>query len=300
MRHTLGAVVALVLALHAGPASYGQDRGFPSSASGVLQTTDGIMLAIQNGGGKKPLWSYNGRYGVQGNPGERFSVYLYNPGPGVQKFVLTLDGINVIDGSSGSVNGKGYILRPGEVEIVRGWRDGAFYREFVFDWKGRDVATLLDQAGNQGTLGLAVWEGEVTSGSLDAAVPEYYPGGLAPARTRGGYEYAPGIPMLSPNDLGVGQGGRVLSPVRQVTFRPTEMVAQLSLFYATYNALRHVGATPVSGSPGSGITPQPYRSAYPPIDQPPYVVPQTPPPPPAPQPWGGNPFPQDAPSVFRD
>lgn len=308
MRTILWTVVGMTLAFDAAPTSYGQgQQEFPSSAGGVLQTADGIMLAIQSGGGNKRLWNYNGRYGVAGNPGERFSVYLYNPGPGVRKFVVTLDGVNVIDGARGAARGKGYILRPGQAETVRGWRDGAFYREFVFDWKGRDVATLLGQGGNQGTLGVAVWDGYVTSGPLYAeSQPPYPSGGAYPlqegAPSRHGqaptreapqrsYGYESEAAQPSPNDLGVGQGGRVHSPIRRVTFQQTRMVAQLSLFYATHNALRQVGAHPVNGGP-----PQPYQSAYPPSDQRPYA-PQAPP---VQQPWGGNPFPQDGPSVFRN
>ncbi|WP_164104125.1 hypothetical protein [Candidatus Laterigemmans baculatus] len=311
MRAILGSVVGTVLALYGAipgaPATYGQEQGFPSSAPGVLQTTDGIMLAIQSGGGRKPLWYYNGRYGVQGNPGERFSVYLYNPGPGLRKFVVTLDGINIIDGSRGSISGKGYILQPGEAETIRGWRDGPYYREFVFNWRGRDVARLLGQGGNQGTLGLAVWDGQITRGPLMAEAPDRYRSAeaapmpeSAPADSRGGYG-APGVPLPSPNDLGVDSGGRVLSPVRQVTFQPTALVAQLSLFYATQNALQQVGASRVGSGGGYIPMPQPYESARPPFDQPPYSPPRPPQPPqPTPQPWGGNPFPQDAPSVFRD
>lgn len=278
--------------------------GFPG-ARGTLQTADGIMLAIQSRGRNVPLWEYRGRYGVAGTPGEEFSVYLYNPGPGTKKFVVTLDGVNVIDGSRGSSRGLGYILQPGQSEVIRGWRDGNYHRRFVFDWKGRDVATMLGQAGNQGTLGLAVWDGYVHRGNEIAAAPG---GRQAPAPTQQPMRQsdAPasrssrGGAQASPNDLGVGQGQSEFNPIRRVEFRATDLVAQMSLFYATLPALQHVGAQRVDGAPPA-VIPRPSQPPYQQPPRPPFQPPyQRPEPPRVRPPWGGNPFPQDAPSVFRN
>jgi hypothetical protein len=55
---------------------------------------------------------------VAGRAGHRYSIYVRNQGPGRIEVVVTVDGLDVIDGKGGSLSKRGYLLDPyGDVDI---------------------------------------------------------------------------------------------------------------------------------------------------------------------------------------
>jgi hypothetical protein len=63
-----------------------------------------------------------GRWFVIGEQGRRYSIVLRNETDYRLEAVLSVDGLDVMDGRPASMRKRGYILRPRERLVVDGWR----------------------------------------------------------------------------------------------------------------------------------------------------------------------------------
>lgn len=94
--------------------------GTPKATSGVFSIGGGIVtmgLRDENG---KFLNGYvsGGKNYVQGEAGTRYSIILRNRSPFRFEIVLSVDGLDVLDGKDASFSKRGYILDPrGELEV---------------------------------------------------------------------------------------------------------------------------------------------------------------------------------------
>jgi hypothetical protein len=59
---------------------------------------------------------------VQGQQGKRYSIVLRNNSPGRIEVVVSVDGLDVIDGRNGSLNKRGYLIQPQGRLRIDGWR----------------------------------------------------------------------------------------------------------------------------------------------------------------------------------
>lgn len=64
----------------------------------------------------------NGRSYVEGVAGQRYSIFIRNLTPGRIEAVVTVDGLDVIDGRAGSLAKRGYLIDPHGVLEVDGFR----------------------------------------------------------------------------------------------------------------------------------------------------------------------------------
>ncbi|MDB6006078.1 MAG: putative outer rane lipoprotein [Prosthecobacter sp.] len=75
------------------------------------------------------------------------------------EIVLSVDGLNVLNGKAASPKQRGFILEPKETYEVDGFRkDDTTARSFVFGSVSRSKAAAKGAAGNVGVIGLAVFE----------------------------------------------------------------------------------------------------------------------------------------------
>ena len=107
--------------------------------------------------------SRNGKPFIAAQPGENYSVRLYNPLPIRVAVNLTVDGLNSISGKPSDIaSGEKWIIDPYNFVTIRGWQvNGGEARRFFFTkkrksyakWQGKQLDK--DLAANCGVIGAA-------------------------------------------------------------------------------------------------------------------------------------------------
>jgi hypothetical protein len=121
-------------------------------------------------GGFLPGFEAGGRKFVEGESGERYALYIKNKTTSRLEVVMSVDGLDVIDRSPGSFDKRGYILDPGEKQLIQGFRySESEIQAFRF---GTVAGSLANQrygaagAANAGVVGFAIFpEAEYSYGS---------------------------------------------------------------------------------------------------------------------------------------
>lgn len=98
---------------------------------------------------------------VVGTRGSVYRISLQNKTKKRIEVVASVDGIDVLDGKSASVNKRGYVLKSGEKIEIAGFRKNQErVREFQFGSVAQSAAAQRGEsaARNVGVIGLAVWQ----------------------------------------------------------------------------------------------------------------------------------------------
>ena len=127
------------------------------------QTAAGNMIewGIKGGFGYLPTydtWSSSRRF-VVGKNGESYSILLKNRCKSRLEVVLSVDGLDVIDGKTAGFSKRGHVIAPGETLEVKGWRTGPdTVARFRFSTVSGSYANLAHgDHRNVGVIGLAVF-----------------------------------------------------------------------------------------------------------------------------------------------
>lgn len=119
-----------------------------------------MRVEILQGGRVLPTIHHNGQVFVKTPKSGDYSVRLTNNSPNRRMGVLSVDGINAVDGSAAGHDGPGYVLGPWESIEVTGWhRTSSKVASFAF---GAQEASYAKQRGqgvkNVGVIGVAVFD----------------------------------------------------------------------------------------------------------------------------------------------
>lgn len=122
-----------------------------------------MKIEILQAGKVLPSVLHDGKFYMEAPEKGEYIVRLQNTHFSRRLVVLSVDGVNVIDGKDASYNGAGYVLRPWETVDVPGWRRSnqevaAF--EFVPEKEGYAEKTGRGTA-NVGIIGVAVFDEKV-------------------------------------------------------------------------------------------------------------------------------------------
>ncbi len=106
------------------------------------------MEVISDQWGKKPEGARYGKPFVSANPGERYSIVLYNPLPVRVAVNLTVDGLNSISGNPSSPSeGRKWIIEPNSHVKISGWQVSSRHnRRFFFTNKEKSYAAWRSNA----------------------------------------------------------------------------------------------------------------------------------------------------------
>ena len=124
---------------------------------------DGVSVEIRGGsswGGAFPGYYIGGRNYVVGEAGQRYTIKIRNNSHRRVELVLSVDGLDVMDGRSASTSKRGYIVPARSSRTVEGWRTSmssvaAFRFGAVSDsYSARKGAGTR----NVGVIGAAVFE----------------------------------------------------------------------------------------------------------------------------------------------
>ena len=114
---------------------------------------------LRESGETAPTYALKDRFYVQGSAGERYIVRVSNPTARRIEAVVTVDGLDVVDGEPGDLRKRGYVVPPyGEVRI-EGFRtsqdDVATFR---FSSVANSYAGKKGKARNVGVIAVALFE----------------------------------------------------------------------------------------------------------------------------------------------
>jgi hypothetical protein len=117
------------------------------------------VQVLRENGDSLPTYAARDRFYVQGNAGERYIVKVTNPTAHRVEAVVTVDGLDVIDGEDGDLHKRGYVVPPyGEVR-VEGFRTSqADVATFRFSSVNDSYAGRKGKARNVGVIAVAIFE----------------------------------------------------------------------------------------------------------------------------------------------
>lgn len=95
---------------------------------------------------------------VEGRQGSEYELRLRNESGRRAVFVVTVDGLSIMDGKPGTVNGSGYIVEPGQAQDIPGWRLNLnATAHFQFSTLPEAYASQMGRPENIGVIGVAVF-----------------------------------------------------------------------------------------------------------------------------------------------
>ena len=122
-------------------------------------------------GSELPVHWHEGRAYVVGRPGNEYQVIVRNRRGEDVLAVVSVDGLNVMDGKAASPRQGGYVLSPWERLDIRGWRKSMDeIASFYFTSLGDSYAGRTGQPQNVGVIGVAIFNRKPVHYESPAAV----------------------------------------------------------------------------------------------------------------------------------
>ncbi|HEX5058185.1 MAG TPA: hypothetical protein VFV99_02440 [Kofleriaceae bacterium] len=131
------------------------------------------VQVITESGETAPTYAFKGRYYVQGNDSEHYTIRVTNPTGNRVEAVVSVDGLDVVDGEDGDLNKRGYIVPAyGEVRI-EGFRTSlADVASFRFSSVDNSYAGKKGKSRNVGVIAVAIFEEHAPPPEQQIIVPE--------------------------------------------------------------------------------------------------------------------------------
>jgi hypothetical protein len=237
--------------------------GYAQGVVSPLQTT--VEIVDRSEGRALPIYWHEGRRYVIGKPGNEYTIRVRNSGNGRVLAVMSVDGINVITGTTASPQQSGYVLAPFESADIGGWRKSmsrtaAFYFTALPD----SYAARTGRPDNVGVIGVAVYRER----TLPIAREEMRQRGTARAESApapaaspsaGANAAADAVAQAAGERLGTGHGRSESSYASYTRFeRASDAPAEtIAIYYDSYENLLAQGV-PVAPPPLARNRPNPF------------------------------------------
>lgn len=150
-------------------------NGFRRFAAGSVAAAGGVVsVALRDEGGRfLSGFAAAGKSYVIGEAGRRYTIVVHNNTDNRLEIVLSVDGLDVLDGKAASFNKRGYLVDArGEVEVDGFRQSTETVAAFRFgSVRGSYAAQKTGDARNVGVIGVAIFNERGTSfpGSFDEA-----------------------------------------------------------------------------------------------------------------------------------
>lgn len=118
------------------------------------------LRVIDEAGRAWPIHRQGSTAHLQGRKGARYILEYRNHGQSTYEIVVTVDGLDVVNGRPGSYENRGYVLRGGEMLRIKGFRKSQDeVAAFRFSDVGASYAAKSDagSVSNLGVIGTAVF-----------------------------------------------------------------------------------------------------------------------------------------------
>jgi hypothetical protein len=117
-----------------------------------------VNILDRSSGERLPLYRHRGRLYVAGHPGHQYSIELTNRSGGRTLSVVSVDGVNVLNGETANPAQTGYVLWAGQQFGINGWRKNlSEVSTFYFTALPNSYAARTGRAGDVGVIGVAVF-----------------------------------------------------------------------------------------------------------------------------------------------
>jgi hypothetical protein len=230
-----------------------------------------VTILDRASGRELPVSWHQGRAYVVGKPGNEYQVVVRSRRSEDLLAVVSVDGLNVMNGETASPLQGGYVLSPWNRLDIRGWRKSLDQiAAFYFTSLGDSYAARTDRPDNVGVIGVALFPRKRYAPQLESplsAAPE-------PSRKRadstgirglgsdwGAPAEAQSAAPAASAPLGTGHGRREESHVQWVNFeRASDAPAETIAIY--YDSYRNLVARGVLQQPHSPRDPNPFPTAF--------------------------------------
>jgi len=231
-----------------------------------------ITIHDRSTGRDLPVYWHEGRAYVVGKPGNEYEVRVANRAGEDLLAVMSVDGINVLNGETATPNGGGYVFSSWEQNTIRGWRKSMKdIAAFYFTSLGDSYAARTGRPDNVGVIGVALFQRKRSQPPPQDIVPYSqrpapYPADQAASGSLG-ERHAEAYREDRDSKLGTGHGRSETSYARYASFeRASSAPAEtITIYYDSYRNLVARGvirsARPYEPSPGPrpfpGFVPDP-------------------------------------------
>jgi len=194
-------------------------------SSGAARQEDKHMLVdvtIENEDGEElPTFHHKGGIYIAGRKGERYNLRITNQTAERIEIVATVDGRDVISGEKGDVTNTGYVVRPFDDVLIKGFRQNhGQVAAFRFSSKGASYSARSGTSENVGVIGVAIfrekqdppqwiWNPPPVVVNPPPVVVKPYPWNIYYSSNTGGGTYSSSGGTYSCNTLGGGLGETV-------------------------------------------------------------------------------------------
>ena len=114
---------------------------------------------IRESGETLPTYSKADRFYVQGSAGERYTIRVVNPTGNRIEAVVSVDGLDVVDGEAGDLHKRGYVVPPYGETRIEGFRTSTEdVATFRFSSVDGSYAGQKGKARNVGVIAVALFE----------------------------------------------------------------------------------------------------------------------------------------------
>jgi hypothetical protein len=167
------AVLALTAVLVAAAPTFAPARPEAPARSGPWS-----VQLVDEAGRSLPTFAHRGRTYVLGDLGRRYLLRVRNDSPGRIEVVASVDGRDVVDGGTASLEKRGYLVEPGGELSIDGFRlSEASVAAFRFSTVARSYAARMGDARDVGVIGVAVFPERERPRPLSAPFQPYEPEG---------------------------------------------------------------------------------------------------------------------------
>lgn len=143
------------------------------NASAIGRLAD-VTVIDRSSGETLPIHFYRGEYWVAGTPGARYSVAVTNGSSGRVMAVMSVDGVNVLNGQTASVDQSGYVFNPYQQYEVTGWRkSNQEVAAFEFVASPASYAERTGRPANVGVIGVAIFKERLYQPPVSVTPPDY-------------------------------------------------------------------------------------------------------------------------------
>jgi hypothetical protein len=203
-----------------------------------------------------PVYWHEGRAYVVGRPGNEYQVVVKNRVGEDLLAVVSVDGLNVMNGQPANPRQAGYILSPWSRLDVRGWRKSMDeIAAFYFTQLADSYAGRTGRPDNVGVIGVALFQRKVVEAAPYRERSEAQRDSANESRAKALQAPAPAAP------LGTGHGRREESRVQWQHFeRATDTPVETIAIY--YDSYRNLVAQGVLQAPIGRRDPNPFPTSF--------------------------------------
>ena len=139
-----------------------------------MQTNQVSLEIITPNGNKMTEYAKDGKNFIEGRPSNEYKIRIKNNTWNRILCVVSVDGLDVIDGKPADFNSPGYVLGPYQTHDIEGWRtSNEQVRKFYFTSRRDSYSNKVGEGTqNLGVIGLAAFN-EIVYNSFMYAIPTF-------------------------------------------------------------------------------------------------------------------------------